>query len=102
LWTLKEAMVKGLGVSLAANLARVEFDLDPIATPRLVAWAGDRSVAQRWSILRLDAAPGYVAAVASVHPIRSVTWQNWTALIDAAPIFSTSGSCAKVDTYQKK
>jgi 4'-phosphopantetheinyl transferase len=101
LWTLKEAMVKGLGVSLAANLARVEFDLDPIATPRLVAWGGDRSVAQRWSVLRLDAAPGYVAAVASLHPIRSVTRQNCTALIDPAPIFSTGCSCVNVDTDQK-
>jgi 4'-phosphopantetheinyl transferase len=77
LWTLKEATVKGLGVSLAASLARVEFDLDPVAPPRLVAWDGDRSVAQKWSILRLDSAPGYIAAVASVHPIRLLTLQNW-------------------------
>lgn len=77
LWTHKEATVKGLGISLAANLGCVEFDLDPVGGLRLVAWDGDRSVAQRWSILRLDPAPGYVAAVASVHPIRSLTSQNW-------------------------
>ena len=77
LWTHKEATVKGLGIGLAANLGRVEFDFDPVGGLRLVAWDGDRSVAQRWSTLRLDPAPGYIAAVASVHPIRSVSLQNW-------------------------
>jgi 4'-phosphopantetheinyl transferase len=77
LWTHKEAMVKALGVGLADNLGRVEFELDRAGGPRLVAWDGDRSVAQRWSVLRLDPAPGYVAAVASVHPIRSLTLRNW-------------------------
>lgn len=82
LWTHKEAMVKGLGVGLASNISCVEFDLNRVGGPRFVAWDGDRSVAQRWSIFRLDPAPGYVAAVASVHPIRSLTFQNW---IDAGP-----------------
>jgi 4'-phosphopantetheinyl transferase len=72
LWTHKEATVKALGVSLAANLARVEFDLDQLGGPRLAAWDGDPAVAQRWSVLRLAAAPGYVAALATVHPIGSV------------------------------
>jgi 4'-phosphopantetheinyl transferase len=76
LWTHKEATVKGLGVGLAANLGRLEFDLDPDEGPRLAAWDGDRSIAQRWSVLRLDPAPGYVAAVASVYPIRSLTLQD--------------------------
>jgi 4'-phosphopantetheinyl transferase len=87
LWTLKEATVKALGVGLATQLDRVEFDLDPVGTPRLVAWDGDRSVARQWSTLRLDAPPGYVAAVAGVDPIRSLTLRNCTALIDATPIF---------------
>jgi 4'-phosphopantetheinyl transferase len=78
LWTHKEATVKGLGISLAAHLGRIEFDLDPADRPRLVAWDGDQSVAQKWSILRLDPAPGYVAAVASAHPIRSLTLRNWS------------------------
>jgi 4'-phosphopantetheinyl transferase len=77
LWTHKEAMVKGLGVGLAANLGRVEFDLDPARCPQLVAWDGDRSVAQRWCVRRVDPAPGYVAAVASVHPIRSLKLRDW-------------------------
>jgi 4'-phosphopantetheinyl transferase len=76
LWTHKEATVKGLGISLAANLGRVEFDLDPVGGLRLAAWDGDQSVAQRWSVLRFNPAPGYVAAVASAHPIRSLGLQN--------------------------
>ena len=73
LWTHKEATVKGLGTSLAGNLGCLEFDLDAVGRPRLLAWGGDRSVARRWSVLPLDVAPGYVAAVASVHPILSMT-----------------------------
>jgi len=78
LWTHKEAMVKGLGSSLAAHLDRVEFDLDPIGGLRLVAWDGDQSVSERWSVLRLHPAPGYVAAIATAHPIRSLALHNWT------------------------
>jgi 4'-phosphopantetheinyl transferase len=75
LWTHKEATVKALGISLAANLARVEFDL---GGPRLVAWDGDQAVAQSWSVLRLDPAPGYVAALATAHPIRSLVCKTWS------------------------
>jgi 4'-phosphopantetheinyl transferase len=78
LWTHKEATVKGLGISLAAHLGRIEFDLDPIGRLRLVAWDGDQSVAHGWSIVRLDPAPGYVAAVASAHPMRCLTLHNWS------------------------
>ena len=78
LWTHKEATVKGLGISLAAHLGRIEFDLDPIGGLRLVAWDGDQSVARKWSIVRLDPQPGYVAAVASAHPMRCLTLYNWS------------------------
>jgi 4'-phosphopantetheinyl transferase len=78
LWAHKEATVKGLGISLAAHLGRIEFDLDPAGGLRLVAWDGDQSVAQKWSIVRLDHAPGYVAAVASARPIRCLTLHNWS------------------------
>ena len=77
LWTHKEATIKGLGISLAAHLGRIEFDFDPIGRLRLVAWDGDQSVTQKWSVVRLDPAPGYVAAVASAHPIRCLTLHNW-------------------------
>src|SRR5262245_14816968 len=77
LWTHKEAAVKGLGIGLAAHLGRIEFDLDLAGGLRFAAWDGDQSVAQNWSIVRLDPQPGYVAAVASAHPIRRLTLHNW-------------------------
>jgi 4'-phosphopantetheinyl transferase len=78
LWTHKEAIVKGLGLPLEANLDRVEFDLDPVGGLRLLASDGNQSLAQRWSVLRLNPAPGYVAAVASALPIRSLALRNWS------------------------
>jgi 4'-phosphopantetheinyl transferase len=78
LWTHKEAVVKALGIGLAANLGCIEFDLDSVQSPRLIAWHGDRSLAQRWSILGLAPAPGYVAAVASAHLIQSLILRNWS------------------------
>ena len=39
LWTHKEAIVKGRGVGLAGNLGHAEFEIDPLGTPQLVAWA---------------------------------------------------------------
>ena len=77
LWTHKEAMVKGLGVSLAANLGRLELAFDAGGALRLVAWCGDQSIAQRWSVRSLDTAPDCVAAVASVRPIRVLTLGDW-------------------------
>jgi 4'-phosphopantetheinyl transferase len=77
LWTHKEATIKGLGIGLAANLGRAEFDFDAAGGLRFVGWDGNQSAAQSWSIVRLDPAPGYIAAVASAHPIRSLTLQSW-------------------------
>jgi 4'-phosphopantetheinyl transferase len=78
LWTHKEATVKALGINFAANLARVEFDLDQVGGLRLVAWDGDQSVAKSWSVLRLAPTPGYVAALATAHPIRSLVCKTWS------------------------
>jgi hypothetical protein len=47
---------------------------------RLAAWDGDRSIAQSWSTVRLDPEPGYVAAIASNYPIRSLTMQDWNCI----------------------
>ena len=70
-------LAEGLGISLAANLGRIEFDLDPVQGLQLAAWDGDPTIARTWSILRFDPAPGYVAAVASVHPIRTLALKTW-------------------------
>lgn len=78
LWTHKEALIKGLGFSLAPNLGRVAFDLDPPDDPRLAAWDDDASVIENWSICRLDPVPGYVGALAGAQPIRSLTLRSWS------------------------
>ncbi len=76
-WTHKEAAIKATGQSLAADLGRVEFDFDLRRGLRLVAWNGDQSVAQKWFVLRIDPGPGYIAALAGMHPIRALTLRNW-------------------------
>jgi 4'-phosphopantetheinyl transferase len=76
-WAHKEAAIKARGLSLAAHLGRAEFAFDSTGSLQLVAWDGDRSIAQKWFIRRFDPAPGYVAAVAGVHPIRSLTVRAW-------------------------
>jgi 4'-phosphopantetheinyl transferase len=83
-WTHKEAVVKALGLSLADNLRRVEFALDSTQHLRLKAWDRDRSVAENWFTRRFDPAPGYVAAVAGVHPIRSLSFRTWQSAPNSA------------------
>jgi len=77
LWTHKEAMVKGLGISLAANLRQIEFDFDPTRGLRLVSWGSNTSIAQEWSLRSLSPAPEYIAAVVCQHPVRSLTIKKW-------------------------
>jgi len=76
--TTRALPLPALGISLPANLARVEFDLDLVGSPRLSAWDGDQAVAQSWSVQRLASAPGYVAALATAHPIGSIVCKSWS------------------------
>ena len=76
-WTHKEAAIKARGLGLAAHLSRAEFAFDTTGSLHLVAWDGDRSIAQKWFTRRFDPAAGYVAAVAGVHPIQSLTVRAW-------------------------
>jgi 4'-phosphopantetheinyl transferase len=78
LWTHKEAMVKALGVGLPANLDRVAFTLDAAGVSRLAAVDGDRSIAQRWDVRCLNPASEYIAAIASMRPIESLTLRHWS------------------------
>jgi len=77
-WTHKEAAVKGLGISLAGQLGRLEFERDPAGQLRLAAWDDDRCATRKWTFLRLDPEPGYIAALASEHPIALLRLQKWT------------------------
>ena len=79
LWTRKEAVTKALGASLATTLKRLEFERDGSGRIRLAALDGDRASVSRWVVIRLDAGPGHVAALATTHPcceLQRFTWND--------------------------
>jgi 4'-phosphopantetheinyl transferase len=62
-WTFKEAFLKAQGVGLSRSL--VSFDVDlTLGEQGLLATRPDPEEAKRWSILPVETAPGYTAAVA--------------------------------------
>jgi 4'-phosphopantetheinyl transferase len=61
-WTRKEAYVKAIGEGLACPLDAFDVTLAPGEEARLLRIAGDD--ADRWSLVDLRPAPGYVGAVA--------------------------------------
>jgi 4'-phosphopantetheinyl transferase len=84
LWTLKEALVKALGLGLSFPLNRVAFDVDELAAAPAIAFSGPPDIpALQWQFELFTPAPGYRAAVAirrhSGSPlrvtIRPSTWQ---------------------------
>jgi hypothetical protein len=68
-------MIKTRGVSLATHLRRIALDCDASGV-RFAGPNGNQSVTKGWSISHLDCAEGYVPAVASTHPIASLTSRN--------------------------
>jgi 4'-phosphopantetheinyl transferase len=83
LWTRKEAVIKAMGASLATSLKRIEFEPDPVGQPRLAALDGERSRTRDWVVLGLDLGPGYVAALATAHPLCDLQHFIWN---EAAPV----------------
>jgi 4'-phosphopantetheinyl transferase len=62
-WTRKEAFIKaqGMGLSLPLDQFEVSLEHDQAA---LLHTAWDAAEAARWSLINIDAAPGYAAALA--------------------------------------
>jgi len=77
LWTHKEAAVKALGESLAENLLRLEFALDPAGHSRLKSLAATRPVPDGLWLRRLDAPADHVAAIASLRPCAKIVSCSW-------------------------
>ena len=84
LWTRKEAVVKAMGASLAANIGRIEFAPDGAGHPQLTSLDGDRSRTRDWFVLGLDIEPGYAAALATARPFRHLRHFMWSGVTPAA------------------
>ena len=53
-WTRKEAYLKATGLGIGIALREVETEPDPHRPPRLLAVAGDRTEAARWSLVEVE------------------------------------------------
>jgi 4'-phosphopantetheinyl transferase len=62
-WTRKEAYLKATGTGLATALDRFDVSLSP-QSAALLRIDGDRYSTKRWTLMDLDPAAGYAAAVA--------------------------------------
>jgi 4'-phosphopantetheinyl transferase len=82
LWTRKEAVVKAMGASLAANIGRIEFA--PDGAGHLASLDGDRSRTRGWFVIGLDVEPGYVAALATARPFRGLQHFIWSGVTPRA------------------
>jgi 4'-phosphopantetheinyl transferase len=80
-WTRKEAVTKATGDGLRAAFSEVVVAADA-GPPRLVAWPYPRDP-RAVTLLDLDAAPGYVAALAVLGRCETVTARDGSTLLAA-------------------
>jgi len=71
-WTLKEAYLKALGAGLARPMKSFRVRVGPGTEPALVSCAEDDRAPEKWSLARLEVAPGYAAALAAENEISGV------------------------------
>lgn len=76
-WTSKEAYLKAIGDGLAKPLDGFDVAVDPGAPARLLRVACDREEARRWSLLALDAGPGYVATLSAAGDGWRAACRDW-------------------------
>ena len=99
-WTRKEAVTKATGDGLRVPFGDVVVATDlatDAAAPRLVAWPypqDPRSV----SLLDLDVAPGYVAALAVLGRCDTVLVRDGSALLGSAPLESARPGSAPLES----
>lgn len=75
-WTRKEAFLKARGEGLTRSLAGFEVTVEPGRAPRILRIDGPDEP-DRWILLHLAPAPGYVGAVAL--PVPGIGLRRWTA-----------------------
>ncbi len=78
-WARKEAWLKAKGTGLRLALAGFDVTLAPGEPARLLATRFDDEEASRWSLLELDAGPGYQAALAWLGETPELEQHLWTA-----------------------
>jgi len=75
-WTMNEAYVKGHGDGLSIPLDQFDTAFTPGTPAAILATRPDPSQAGRWTLLQLDPAPDYCAALAVAGPIEKIDcWQ---------------------------
>ena len=77
-WTRKEAFVKALGDGLSYPLDSFSVSLRDGDPPRLENIDGDADIALAWTILDLEPASGYAAAVAVAGQFTRWSYRRWT------------------------
>ena len=98
-WTCKEACLKALGTGFLLSPRTFEFDLDPLGAPRLISVGGDAAEAAQWSVVPLDAPPGFVASLAGRRRgLRAVCRSPGNACghVAASPCAGSSHTISKV------
>ncbi|MFO0950317.1 MAG: 4'-phosphopantetheinyl transferase superfamily protein [Isosphaeraceae bacterium] len=76
-WTRKEAFLKVTGDGLTRPLDSFEVDLDDRPTGLLLRVGDDPDAASRWSLVDINAGPGYIAALAVEGPLDRLTVDDW-------------------------
>jgi len=69
-WTRKEAYIKAIGKGLSQPLDAFDVTLAPHMPPTLLRAESDD--ASRWSLVDIDAGPGYAAALAIENPVTTI------------------------------
>jgi 4'-phosphopantetheinyl transferase len=78
-WTRKEAYIKALGEGLSRSLQSFAVSLTPGETASLLSSNDDPDEPARWSLVELNPAEGYVAALAvegAISALRCWRWSN--------------------------
>jgi 4'-phosphopantetheinyl transferase len=71
-WTRKEAYLKATGHGIARGLHHFDVALAPGEPPRLLADRLDGGATERWTMIALEPAPGYSAALVVESPLGDV------------------------------
>ena len=80
LWTCKEAVTKALGLNLASMLKKVSVTLDEEGRVRVRSIGSDLSIINKYSIVRVNPLPGYLAALATHRSFTRLQQWSWSYL----------------------